>query len=126
MQLIGLLIYLCVIIFCTTVKACPRRLNPPQQDLNHASDKSLAKRWYGVKSIAGRNMQGLFGPWPVHEYGEGKPSHGVRYCFKDARSQKNLDNVVKQAVDKWKPAMVSQSSWRQPWREVTCFYWHFA
>lgn len=46
-----------------------------------------------------------FGPWPIQGSGMERVQ-SVRYCFKDDRSHKNLEGIVKKAVVNWEPAMV--------------------
>lgn len=59
------------------------------------------KRWYSVEAIDEHQIEGFFRPWsPV----AGTDKHPLRYCFADARSQKNLGKIVDHAINKWKPA----------------------
>lgn len=62
------------------------------------------KRWYGVQPIEDRKSRGSFGPWPLI-----CDSQSVRYCFADARSQKNLEDIVNQAVARWAHAMLNSN-----------------
>lgn len=67
--------------------------------------ESAEKRWYGVRPLdSGQKSRGDFGPWPLV-----CESQSVRYCFADDRSQKNLENVVNQAVAKWAHATLTSN-----------------
>lgn len=61
----------------------------------------LWKRWYSVPEYPGKDkaVDPFVYPWPivcVEPY-----IQPIHYCFRDARSAKNLEHVVKQAVVKW-------------------------
>ena len=62
------------------------------------------KRWYGVRPIDNGKVKGSFGPWPLI-----CDSQSVRYCFADARSQKNLESIVNQAVARWAHATLNSN-----------------
>ena len=73
--------------------------------LQLAVGKPVKKRWYGVRPLdSGQRSKGSFGPWPLV-----CDSQSVRYCFADERSQKNLENVVNQAVAKWAHATLTSN-----------------
>jgi hypothetical protein len=63
------------------------------------------KRWYGVRPIDedGR-VKGSYGPWPLV-----CDSQSMRYCFADARSKSNLEDIVNQAVAKWAHATLGSN-----------------
>lgn len=60
------------------------------------------RRWYGVESMKEDQYVGMFRPWPKPRNENKRP---VRYCFADARSHKNLNKLVDQAINRWSPAM---------------------
>lgn len=65
---------------------------------------SIHKRWYGIQPLDKTKAKGSFGPWPLV-----CDSQSVRYCFADARSQKNLEPIVDQAVAKWAHATLASN-----------------
>lgn len=71
----------------------------------------LLKRWYGVKPLppAPQNyLSPYYYPWPI-TCSSPKPIQPIRYCFKDARSAKNLQIVVDRAIAFWSQAMLVSS-----------------
>jgi hypothetical protein len=62
------------------------------------------KRWFSVRPLDKGKSKGQFGPWPLV-----CESQSVRYCFADARSQKNLENTVNEAVARWAHATLHSS-----------------
>jgi hypothetical protein len=62
------------------------------------------KRWYGVRPLNKGKSMGQFGPWPLV-----CDSQSVQYCFADARSQKNLENTVNEAIARWAHATIHTS-----------------
>lgn len=64
----------------------------------------VEKRWYSVEPVDSEVEQqtaGYYAPWsPV----AGSTKHPVRYCFADARSQKNLKKILEKAIKMWEPA----------------------
>jgi hypothetical protein len=74
----------------------------PQIVLGGAIEKH--KRWYGVRPLSDGKPTGQYGPWP-----RVCDSQSVRYCFADARSQKNLKNTVNEAIARWAHATIHTS-----------------
>ena len=62
------------------------------------------KRWYGIQLLNNNEPKSSFGPWPFV-----CDSQSVRYCFADARSQRNLEPIVNQAVAKWAHATLTSN-----------------
>jgi hypothetical protein len=74
----------------------------PQIVLGGTTEKH--RRWYGVRPLSKGKSMGQYGPWPLVCDGQ-----SVRYCFADARSQKNLENNVNEAVARWAHATIHTS-----------------
>ena len=73
---------------------------------------AATKRWYGVEisdESTDRDQEGVAYAWPVR-CGPPNPIQPVRYCFKDERSAKNLDDIVNHAIARWAPAMQNHVS----------------
>lgn len=74
---------------------------------NTSTDEThfLRKRWYSVPEYPGKAeaTDPFLYPWPVvcqHPFVQ-----PIYYCFRDARSAKNLERVVNEAIAKWGHAM---------------------
>lgn len=62
------------------------------------------KRWYGIQLLNNNEPKSSFGPWPFV-----CDSQSVRYCFANARSQRNVEPIVNQAVAKWAHATLTSN-----------------
>lgn len=72
----------------------------------------LLKRWYGVKPLplegSGQSiMSPYYYPWPATC--NSPTVQPIRYCWKDVRSQQNLQVVIDKAVAAWSHAMEGSS-----------------
>lgn len=66
---------------------------------------NLTKRWYSVKELHPLMVVDGWGPWPLMCPDGDTQTQPVRYCFKDARSQTNLQSTVDEAVARWAHAI---------------------
>ncbi|KAK6433743.1 hypothetical protein LTR95_010073 [Oleoguttula sp. CCFEE 5521] len=73
-------------------------------DSEPANTSPPTKRWIGVQPIKDDKVIGGYGPWPVLCSGP-QQTQPVRYCFKDARSESNLQPILDKAISKWAHAM---------------------
>jgi len=99
------LISLYFLLSSTAVGACPQAHKFAACNTNTTSMQPNSKRWYGVQPLDGDKVHGEYGPWPVLRPGP-EQIQNVIYCFKDQRSQTNIENVANQAAARWAPAMV--------------------
>ena len=91
-------ILLLLAIFLAYANACPSH--------NHTTTAGnpLHRRWFGIPTLPSDNTFAApyFYPWPATC--SNPIVQPVRYCYKDKRSQKNLDSIVQEAIAGWSPA----------------------
>lgn len=64
-----------------------------------AHPAAVQRRWYGVQPLKNDKPEGQYGPWPTVSADHHGGMQPVRYCFANARSQKNLQSVISQVVE---------------------------
>lgn len=66
---------------------------------------SIAKRWHSVDDRVGMSLPAPYNfAWPI-TCSSPKKVQPIRYCYRNARSAKNLKPILEEAIKIWAPAM---------------------